>query len=69
MIGCPDQQLSDYGHLLVRRAICRDDWVSEQLFELAANGQREWTLAEWKVLELELETSKMRVRDFLVLYT
>jgi hypothetical protein len=69
MIGCPDQQLSDYGHLLVRRAICRDDWISDEILELAANGQREWTVAEWSALLAELKASKMRLRDWLVLYT
>jgi hypothetical protein len=69
MIGCPDQQLSDYGHLLVRRAINRDDWISEEILELAANGQREWTVAEWGALLAELKASKMRLRDWLVLYT
>lgn len=69
MIGQPDQQLADHGRLLVRRAILRDDWISDAIFELAANGQREWTLTEWKKLESELKTSKMRIRDFLVLYT
>jgi hypothetical protein len=69
MIGQPEPQLSDYGHLLVRRAICRGDWVSDAIFELAANGQREWTLAEWKKLESELETSKLRLREWLILYT
>ncbi len=69
MIGCSDQQLADYGHLLVRRAICRDDWVAEEILELAANGQRDWTLAEWKALVSELKKSDLRLRDWLVLYT
>lgn len=69
MIGCPDQQLADYGHLLVRRAIKRGDWVADEILELAANGQRDWDYREWLVVESELEASTMRVRDFLVLYT
>jgi hypothetical protein len=69
MIGQPRGDLTDHGHLLVRRAVLRDDWISEEILELAANGQREWTVAEWSDLLAELKASKMRLRDWLVLYT
>lgn len=69
MIGQPQNDLADYGSLLVRRAVLRDDWISDELWELAANGQREWDYRDWLAVESELKMSKMRIRDFLVLYT
>ena len=69
MIGVAEHDLADYGHLLVRRAVLRDDWVAEAILELAANGQTEWTIIEWCELLAELKASKMRLRDWLVLYT
>jgi len=69
IIGCPNHNLADYGHLLVRRAICRDDWISEKIFELAANSQRLWDYQEWRTVEAELKASNLRIRDWLILYT
>jgi len=69
MIGQPAGDLADHGNLLVRRAIHRDDWISEKIFELAANGQRLWDYQEWRAVEAELEASKLRIRDWLILYT
>lgn len=69
MIGQPRADLTDYGHLLVRRAVLRDDWISDEILELAANGQRDWTVAEWTALLTELQASKLRLRDWLILYT
>lgn len=68
MIGQPARDLASYGHLLVRRAILRDDWVADAIFDLAANGKEAWTTAEWTKLESELAGSDLLLRDWLILY-
>ena len=69
VIGQTDNNLSDHGSLLVRRAVLRDDWISEAIFDLAADGQTEWTLKDWDTLVAELEASTLSIADWLVLYT
>ena len=65
----PANDLADYGHLLVRRAILRDDWVAMEIFDLAANGQKEWDLAQWAALEAKLSKSTLTVSEWLIYYT
>ncbi|MEE8482812.1 MAG: hypothetical protein V3S12_05615, partial [Acidiferrobacterales bacterium] len=50
MIGCPDNDITAHGSLLIRRAVLRDDWISDTLLDLAAAGRIKWTLAEWETL-------------------
>lgn len=68
-IGSPEQDLADYGHLLVRRAILRDDWIADRILDLAAGDQTEWTLKEWETLEMELGQCNMKIQDWIILYT
>jgi len=65
----PANDLADYGHLLIRRAIQRDDWVAMAIFDLAANGKKDWELKEWQTLESTLAESKLTVAEWLVYYT
>jgi hypothetical protein len=65
MIGSKPRDLTDFGHLLIRRAIQRDDWVAEAIFDLAANGQSEWTPRQWDTLLGSLRSSKQTVNDWL----
>lgn len=69
MIGVPANDLADYGHLLVRRAIQRDDWVTEAIFDLAADGQTEWTLVEWDAVVAKIESSDLTVAEWSIYYT
>ncbi len=69
MIGCPDNDITAHGSLLIRRAVLRDDWISDTLLDLAAAGRIKWTLAEWEVLLAEMATSKLTVGEWLTLYT
>jgi hypothetical protein len=68
MIGAPPQDLADHGALLVRRAISRDDWISQAIMDLAADGKTEWTPDEWMDLTMELEASDMTIREFIDFY-
>lgn len=67
MIGQPDRQLAEFGHLLIRRAILRDDWVADQIFDLAAEGQSEWTTQQWDTLLASLENSDQTVKEWLAI--
>ena len=64
----PAAILEDHGRLLVRRAVLRDDEISQALLDLAAGDQTEWTPQEWFDLSMELENSDMTISDFLVFY-
>ncbi len=68
MIGQPANDLAAFGHLLVRRAILRDDWVADAIFDLAAGDQKAWSPAQWATLTTELAGSDLRLRDWLILY-
>ncbi len=70
MIGSPAaaHDLSDHGRLLVRRAVHRDDWISEALFDMAAADQTEWTTRQWDALLAELERSDMTISEFIDFY-
>jgi hypothetical protein len=69
MIGQPEPDLASYGHLLVRRAILRDDWISEAILELAAGDKLEWTVPEWDTLTAELAGCDLTIEDWLIYYT
>ncbi len=69
MIGQPDGNLSDHGSLLVRRAVLRDDWIADRIFDLAAADRQHWTPQEWATLLAELRASTLTIADWLVLYT
>jgi hypothetical protein len=60
--------LSDHGRLLVRRAVHRDDWISEALFDLAAADQSEWTPLQWDTLLADLERCDMTISEFIDFY-
>ena len=63
------QDLSEHGRLLVRRAVTRDDWITDALLDLAAGDQTEWTPGEWMDLLMELESSDMTIEEFLIFYS
>lgn len=69
MIADKHRRLEDHGSLLVRRAVLRDDWISEAIFEIRAAGQSQWDLQEWDLIIQELENSKLTVGEWLTLYT
>lgn len=64
MIG-KSQDLADFGHLLIRRAILRDDWVAEAIFNIAAEGQTKWDTRQWDALLAGLESSQQTVNEWL----
>ena len=72
MIGAPDRtqadRLRDHGRLLVRRAVTREDWIADAIFEIAAKDQTEWTPQEWFDLQMDLESSDMTISEFLDFY-
>lgn len=68
MIGKPERNLRDHGRLLIRRAVLRDDWIAEEIFDIAAADQKLWTPEEWFTLSKELESSDLTVDEFLDLY-
>jgi len=45
-----DRLRDECGHLLVRRAIERDDWVPEVLCNIAAGDRTDWNLTDWRTL-------------------
>jgi hypothetical protein len=64
------ERLADHGHLLVRRAMQRDDWITKALIDLAAADQKEWTFEEWHALLAELDNAgDMTISEFLDFYT
>lgn len=57
------QILDDYGHLLVRRAIEREDVVADAVLDLLAGTQKEWTLAEWEAVLHTASQDSRRIRE------
>lgn len=55
----------EYGRLLIRRVLLKDDWASDVIFDVAAGNKTEWTPEEWDSLIAELEQSNERVNDWL----
>ena len=68
MIGAVSNDLDNHGALLVRRAVTRDDWISEALFDMAAGDQSEWTPRQWDALLAELARSDMTISEFIDFY-
>ena len=64
MIGQPERDLAEFGHLLISRAILRDDWVAEAIFNLAAEGQTKWDTRQWDTLLSSLENSQQTVAEW-----
>jgi len=60
-----DRLQQEVGHILVRRAIQRDDWVADAIFDIAAGDKKEWTVIEWTALLCDLEKCKLKVSDWL----
>lgn len=61
----PAERLRDHGRLLVRRAVLRDDWISEALLDLAAGDKQQWTPQEWFDLQMDMEASDMTIDEWL----
>jgi hypothetical protein len=68
MIGDKPRDLNEHGRLLVRRAVHRDDWISEALLDIAAGDQTEWTTQEWDALLTELDACDMTIAEWLTFY-
>lgn len=68
MIGVPANDITAYGHLIVRRAVQRDDWISDTIFELAAQGRSDWSQQDWDTLLAELDSCNDKLADWLILY-
>ena len=63
MIGSPQRDITSHGSLLIRRAVLRDDWISDALLDLAAAGREKWTLQQWHTLLAELAASDLTVEE------
>jgi len=62
----PVEQLRDAaGGLLVRRAMLREDWIAQSLFDIAAGDKQVWTPQEWHALIADLKTCRLRINDWL----
>ena len=64
-----DQLRDTAGRLLVRRAIDRDDWISEAIFDIAAGSKVHWTPQQWKALDHDLHACRLKLADWLDLNT
>ena len=56
--------LNEAGHLLVRRALLRDN-VADVIYDVAGSRQRDWTLTEWKLLLKELDNCSQTVSQWI----
>lgn len=57
------------GHLLVRRVINRNDWVSQAVFNIAAGARKHWNTSDWAALVNDLGASSLTLTDWLDLNT
>ena len=57
------------GHLLVRRLVDRDDWISQGIFDIAAGARTDWTPQDWRTLLRDLKASQLKLTDWLDLNT
>ena len=71
MIGLPDpsQDLKNYGQLLIRRAVLREDWIAAAICDIRAAEKKQWDLQEWDTALRELKASTLTVNEWLTLYT
>ncbi len=61
----PNELREAGGHLLVRRAISRDDAISEAICDIAAGDRIHWTPDDWDAVLADLDACKLRVNDWL----
>lgn len=64
----PAEILREHGRLLVRRAVMREDEITDAILDLAAGDRTEWHIAEWFDLLMDLESSDMTISEFLDFY-
>lgn len=69
MMPRQSDDLASHGHLLVRRAILRDDWITDALLDLAAGSRTTWTTADWDALLAELASCNDTIEEWLVLHS
>ncbi len=55
----------EFGNILVRRVIKRNDWAAEEIFDIAAGDKKEWTPIEWAAVLCDLERCQLKVTDWL----
>ena len=60
-----DRLRNEVGHLLVRRAVDRDDWVSETLCDIAAGNRTDWDTQDWTALLTGLKRTELCITDWL----
>ena len=63
------QLRDEAGHLMVRRVIDRDDWISQAVFNIAAGSRKHWTTPDWNALIRDLGASQLKLTDWLDLNT
>ncbi len=59
----------EVGHLLVRRVVDRDDWVSDAVLDIAAGNRKSWTYSDWHMLLVDLRRTPGKLADWLDLNT
>lgn len=64
-----DRLRDEAGHLLVRRACDRDDWIGSAVLDVAAGDKREWTPSEWSAMLADLHRTPGNLADWLDLNT
>ena len=64
-----DHLRSEAGHLLVRRAVDRSDWISDAILDIAAGQRVHWTPQDWNTLLTDLRRSPGSLADWLDLNT
>ena len=64
----PAEILREHGRLLVRRAVMREDEITDAILDLAAGDRTAWHIAEWFDLLMDLESSDMTISEFLDFY-
>ena len=60
-----DRLRQDVGHLLVRRAIDRDDWVPAALFDIVTGDKTDWDVREVRAALHDFHACRLRVSDWL----
>ena len=61
----PHDLRCDAGHLLVRTAINRNDWIADAVFDIAAGGQTEFTPPQWDDVLSMLDASDIKIGDWI----
>lgn len=64
----PADILAAYGHLIVRRAVLREDDISQALFDLAAGDRIQWTLEDWQPILADLLNCNDKIEDWITFY-